>query len=84
MQQPFINAGNEIVDPDLTMTDQFRGVLNRLTNNLPLTGTGSPEGVVEAVQFSWYIDDAGATANILYIKRDTDIGGDKTKGWILV
>jgi hypothetical protein len=30
------------------------------------------------------MDDAGTAGAILYIKRDTDIAGDKTQGWILV
>jgi hypothetical protein len=49
-----------------------------------LSGTGSPEGVVEATQRRLYMDDSGTAGSILYIKRDADIAGDKTKGWILV
>jgi hypothetical protein len=28
--------------------------------------------------------DDGVAGSILYIKRDTDIGGDNKQGWILV
>jgi len=50
-----------------------------------LTGTGSPEGTVEADQLRLYMDNTGTTGNILYIKRDPDDGaGDKSIGWILV
>ncbi len=49
-----------------------------------LTGTGSPEGVVVAAQKKLYMDESGTAGNILYIKRDADIGGDRSQGWILV
>lgn len=58
-----------------------------LVSNLsPLTGTGSPEGVVEAINDPprFYVDTAGTAGSILYVKRDADISGDRTKGWILV
>lgn len=48
----------------------------------PLTGTGSPEGVVTAPQFSFYIDSAGTTGSLLYIKVQPDIGGDRSQGWV--
>lgn len=47
-------------------------------------GTGDPEGVVEANQSKLYMDSAGTVGAILYIKRDADISGDSTKGWVLV
>jgi len=83
-QQPRITASNPIVNPDGTMTLQFRELLNELTYALPLTGTGSPEGVVDAFQFSTYIDSSGSSGLILYVKKLTDIGGDTTKGWVAV
>ena len=49
-----------------------------------IVGTGSPEGVIDAPQTANYMDDAGTAGNIKYIKRDADIAGDSTKGWILV
>lgn len=42
------------------------------------SGTGSPEGVVDAIQNAQYIDTA---SDLLYYKRDADIAGDTTKGW---
>jgi hypothetical protein len=47
-------------------------------------GTGSPEGVVEARQYSLYINSAGTTGSIEYRKMLPDIGGDITQGWIAV
>lgn len=84
MQQPLISASNPIVKRDLTMEEQFRDILNRLTDALPIIGTGSPEGVVEAKQFSLYIDEDGLTGNIEYRKMQANIGGDKTQGWLQV
>jgi len=49
-----------------------------------LQGSGSPEGVVVALPTRLYMDIAGASGSILYIKRDTDVGGDRSQGWILV
>lgn len=47
-------------------------------------GTGTPESVVVADQGRFYMDDAGVAGSILYIKRDSDVGGDRSQGWILV
>jgi hypothetical protein len=49
-----------------------------------IIGTGSPEGIVEAMETRLYMDSAGATGTILYIKQFNDIGGDRKLGWILV
>jgi hypothetical protein len=48
------------------------------------TGTGSPEGVVAAKQKRFYMDEAGAAGAVLYIKRDADVGGNRSLGWIAV
>lgn len=73
-----------IVEQDSTMSQEFRTWTQSITNMIQIVGTGSPEGVVDAVVPALYMDDAGTTGNILYVKRDADIGGDKTQGWILV
>ena len=49
-----------------------------------IEGSGSPEGVEEALPTTLYMDTSGTAGAILYIKRDADIAGDKTTGWILV
>ena len=54
-----------------------------LTQRALIIGTGSPETVIEANQGALYMDDAGTAGAILYVKRDADVTGDKTKGWIL-
>jgi hypothetical protein len=65
------------------MAQEFRTWTQSITNQSVIIGTGSPEGVIEAVQGSSYMDDAGIAGAVLYIKRDNDIGGDRTQGWIL-
>lgn len=65
-------------------SQQFNQWLRQVTIRMPISGTGNPEGVVEAEQFALYMDLSGTSGNILYIKRDSDIAGDKTQGWILV
>ena len=55
-----------------------------ITDSSLIIGTGSPEGVVEAEQGASYMDDAGTAGAISYIKRDADILGDKSNGWVLV
>ena len=45
-----------------------------------LIGTGSPEGVVEADPTRLYMDDAGSSGSVLYIKQT----GTGNTGWIAV
>lgn len=66
------------------MTQEMRTWVQIITQRSLIIGTGSPEGVVEAGQGSEYMDDAGVAGAIKYIKRDADVGGDKTLGWILI
>ena len=85
-KNPRLTVSQPIVFDDGTMTEPFV-FFNNLLNYLvvPIFGAGSPEGVIEAKQFSPYIDTvaaaAGTTGSIRYIKGVDDIGGDKTQGW---
>lgn len=81
MQQPRLNASAPIVDESGAMTQQLRDLINQLTDLIPLTGSGSPEGVVEAAQFSLYLDEDGAAGAIEYRKMLTNISTNKTRGW---
>lgn len=76
--------GVSIVTTAGRMTETFRTWTQQLTRAVPLIGSGSPEGVQDARQGRQYMDTAGIAGAILYVKRDPDIAGDKTKGWILV
>lgn len=78
------NPNREFVLNDVQMSQDFFVWTRAVTNLAIISGTGSPEGVVEALQKRLYMDEAGAAGGILYIKRDADITGDTTKGWILV
>ena len=77
-------ASNPIVEENGTMQQEFRTYMLDVAKYLPIFGTGSPEGVVEAPQFSLYINKSGTAGAIEYRKMATDIGGDKSQGWILV
>jgi len=48
------------------------------------TGTGSPEGVLDANVGKLYTDTSAGAGGLLYVKRDADIAGDTSQGWILV
>ena len=73
-----------IIDERGEMSQEMRTWTQIITNQAMIVGTGSPETAVEAGQLSVYMDDAGTAGNIVYIKRDDNIAGDRTKGWILV
>lgn len=79
-----ISLDRPIVDSDGSLTAQSRTFFRSLTDRALIVGTGTPEGNVSATQSSIYMNDAGVSGAILYIKRDdADVLGDKTKGWIL-
>ena len=84
MTGPRLNVAQPIVDPDGTMAQPFRQFTQDASLSIPIVGTGSPEGVVEARQYSLYINSAGTTGSIEYRKMLPDIGGDITQGWVAV
>ena len=74
-----------IVDDSGILSNEFNVWVQTITNRTLIISTGSPEGVIEAIQGAEYMDDTGTVGAIKYIKRDNDDGlGDKTKGWILI
>lgn len=73
-----------IVDEDGMTTQEFVIWLAQVTDLQIATGAGSPEGVLVALIGKEYMDTAGIAGAIKYIKRDADVAGDKSKGWILV
>lgn len=72
------------LDDNGVMTTRTELWFQDVTDMQILSGTGTPETNVEAPEKTLYMDDAGTAGAILYIKRDADIGGDKSRGWILV
>jgi hypothetical protein len=79
-----INSAQPIVEDDGTMSQLFRAWLLQVSNNIPIVNTGSPEGVIEAPQYSLYIDEAIPTVPVQYRKMLPEIGGDRSKGWVVV
>ena len=73
-----------IVDDRGKMLEVFRVWTQLMSKAVPLVGNGSPEDVVTADKGQLYMDEAGSTGTILYIKKSADIAGDRKKGWILV
>lgn len=79
-----LERNSQLVDRNGYLTlrgAEFVEELTRLANkNEVLSGTGSPEGVVEAEPTRLYMDDSGTAGNILYVKKS----GTGNTGWILV
>lgn len=79
-----INIDRAIVNNDGSLTIQSRTFFRQLIDRALIIGTGSPESVVPAEIGSSYMDDSGTAGNIMYLKRDDNVAGDKSQGWILV
>lgn len=84
MTSPRLNVAQPIVEQDGTMAQPFRQFTQDASLSIPIVGSGSPEGVVEARQYSLYIDSTGSSGSIEYRKMQPDIGGDVTQGWVAV
>ncbi len=82
--QQRLNAGQPIIEDDGTMAQLFRLFMLQVGKNIPIVATGSPEGVVEALQYTLYIDETTPTAPVQYRKMIPEITGDRSKGWVLV
>ena len=84
MITPRLNAGQPIVEDDKTMAQAFRQWTQQASLSIPIIGSGSPEGVVSALQYSLYINTAGTTGTLQYRKMLPSIAGDVTQGWVAV
>jgi hypothetical protein len=83
MTSPYLNASLPIIIEDGSMSQPFRTWTLDASLSIPFVGAGSPEGVIEARQYSLYLDTTALAGSIAYRKMLTNIGGDKTKGWKL-
>ena len=83
MTRRVLYVAQPIVEPNGTMSAPFQEWTAVTTLLHPLTGSGSPETVVEGEQYQHYYDTTAAAGSIHYIKMLADIGGDKTQGWKL-
>lgn len=82
-QVPLTNI-RPIVDANGILTQEAREFFNNLASQPSLTGSGSPEGVVEANVGVLYMDTTGSTGSLLYAKKQPHISNDFSKGWELV
>lgn len=77
-----------ITESDGSLTIQSRTYFLALDDAVNLStvisGTGSPEGAIEALATKQYMDLAGVAGAIKYIKQVDDVAGDKSLGWVLV
>ena len=79
-----LNAAQPIIEADGTMSQVFRSWSIAVTNAMPMVGTGSPEGVIEALQYSLYIDEAIPLTPVQYRKMLPEIGGNRRLGWAAI
>jgi hypothetical protein len=84
VSSPRLNVGQPIIENDGTMSQAFRQFTQDASLSIPIVGLGSPEGVIEAAQYSLYLNSSGGASAIQYRKMQPEIAGDRTKGWILV
>lgn len=75
---------NQDITENNQMLQEFMLWTQAITNLQPIIGAGSPEGVQEAAQYTFYIDSTGTTGSILWCKMLPYIGSDRSMGWLLV
>lgn len=81
--QPRLNFSNPLINSDGTATQHFQRFLLQISQTIQIISSGTPEAVIEAPQYSVYVDESTPSAPKVYIKMLPDIGGDKKKGWYL-
>lgn len=72
------DLGNTVMT--LRMAEFLEAITLQVNQNIPTSGTGSPEGVVTAEPFKTYLDTAAAAGSNYYIKST----GSGSTGWVLV
>ena len=66
--------------PTLRASEWIESITRQVNSNTILSGSGSPEGVITAEPKALYMDTAGSSGSIMYIKQT----GAGNTGWILV
>ena len=79
-----ISPNKTIVDMNGNSTKRMETWMDEMTDRQIILGSGTPETFVAAIQGTLYMDITGASGSLLYGKRDPDISGDISQGWILV
>jgi len=69
-----------ILDENGVSTTAFHTWMAQITDAVspPLTGSGSPEGVIIASAGRWYVDTASAAGTGIYFKQS----GEGNTGWV--
>lgn len=81
----YVDQSYPIVDVKSgVMKDHFRIFVLEVVRTGLLIDSGSPEGVVDAAQGRFYMDEDGLAGAVLYIKQLPDIAGDRTSGWVAI
>lgn len=84
-QNPIKLSGTgPIVEDDGTQEPVFRVWALQVSQSRAIVGSGNPEGVVEAPQYTLFIDETVPTVPVQYRKMLPQIGGDRLQGWIVV
>ena len=74
VQQPMLDGD--------TAAQHFRTWLNEVSRFTPIVDSGTPEGVVEALQYAHYIDESDPNTPAHWWKLLPEVGGDRSKGWV--
>jgi hypothetical protein len=77
-----LSGTQSIVDENGQPGQVFREWALRVANDMVIVGTGTPEGAVEAAQYTLYIDETDPAIPVSYRKMIPEIGGDRKTGWI--
>lgn len=73
-----------VVDKNGNASNELTSWFQVITDRAIIIGSGSPDGVIEAYQGAEYMDLNGVASAIKYIKQFSDVGGNKTLGWVLI
>lgn len=73
-----------LVDERGIMSEQTRLWAQSITDAQRIIGSGSPDGIVEANQGVFYIDEDAALGSVLYVKQRDNVAGDRKFGWVLI
>ena len=77
------NYQDILVNEDGTASPFFADYISILTelvnvNSAPIIGIGTPEGVIVALKFRWYVDTSAPAGEGLYFKES----GSGDTGWV--
>jgi len=79
-----LNRVRAVVDEDGKPLQVLQLFSEEVARMQTIVGTGSPEGIVEALEAQEYMDRTGLPGAVKYIKQLPDIGGNRKMGWVLI